>query len=118
MALTSPRATGFGFPTAPVFWSDVPEWIRKVAEVVNSLRGGKINATGTVTLTENAATTTLSDTRIGRTTKVVLVQTTANAAAALASTYQTYPNAATEAAVLNHANNAQTDRTFAYCLLG
>ena len=79
---------------------------------------GKINATGTVTLTASATTTTLSDKRIGRNTKVVLMPTTANAATAFGTTYQTFPNAATEAAVLNHASNAQTDRTFAYALFG
>ena len=118
MALTSPRATSFGFPLAPTYSSDQADWIRKIAETTNSLRDGKINSTGTVTLTANAGTTTLTDVRIGRTTKVVLVPTTANAAAAVATTYQTYPNAAVEAAVINHANNAQTDKTFAYCLLG
>ena len=118
MANVSPRATAFGFPLARLFSTDLTEWIREVAGVANSLRDGKINATGTVTLTANAATTTLSDVRIGRTTKVVLVPTTANAAAALATTYFTYPNANTEAAVLNHANNAQSDRLFGYVLQG
>ena len=118
MALTSPRATSFGFPVAPVFWSDLAEWIRKVAEVANSLRDGKINSTGTVTLTANATSTNLADVRIGRTTKIILTPTTANAAGALATTYPTYPNAAIEVAVINHASNAQTDKTFTYCLLG
>lgn len=118
MANVSPRATSFGFPLARLFSIDLAEWIREVAQIANSLRDGKINSTGTVTLTANAATTTLSDVRIGRTTKVLLTPTTANAAAAVATTYPTYPNANTEAAVINHANNAQTDRTFTYSLLG
>src|SRR3990167_2883115 len=118
MANVSPRATAFGFPLARLSSLDIGEWIHEVAGIVNSLRDGKINSTGTVTLTANAATTTLSDRRIGRTTKVVLVPTTANAAAAFATTYPTYPNASTEAAVINHANNAQTDKTFAYVLHG
>ena len=118
MAVTSPRSTAFGFPLARLFSTEINEWIREVASVANSLRDGKINATGTVTLTANAATTTLSDRRIGRTTKVILIPTTANAAAAIATTYLTHPNASTEAAVINHANNAQVDKTFGYALLG
>lgn len=118
MPLTSPRASAFGYSLAPLFWADIKEWVRKCAEVVNLAMNGKINTTGTVTLTANAATTTITDSRIGRTTKVFLVPTTANAANALATTYQTFPNASVESAVLNHANNAQTDRTFAYALLG
>ena len=118
MANVSPRATSFGFPLARLSSLDIGEWIREVAGIANSLRDGKINSTGTVTLTSNAATTTLSDRRIGRTTKVVLVPTTANAAGALATTYLTYPNASTEAAVINHANNAQSDRLFGYVLQG
>lgn len=118
MPVTSPRATSFGFPNAPIFWSNVQEWCRKIAETANLAMDGKINATGSVTLAANAATTTLSDVRIGRMTKVILVPTTANAAAALATTYMTAPNANTGAAVINHANNAQTDKTFGYALLG
>lgn len=118
MANVSPRATAFGFPNARLFSSNLFDWCRELAQVVNSLRDGKVNSTGTVTLTANAASTTLSDVRIGRTTKIMLTPTTANAATALSTTYVTYPNANTEAAVINHANNAQTDRTFTYVLLG
>ena len=85
---------------------------------IQRLFDGKINATGTVTLAANAATTTLSDRRIGRNTMVIMVPTTANGAAALSGLYQTHPNANLRAAVLNHANNSQTDRSFAFALLG
>jgi hypothetical protein len=119
MAVTSPRASETGFQTAPLAWAgEAEEWIRKVSEVVNAVMNGKTNAAGTVTLTANAATTTITDARIGANTSVKLTPTTANAATAVATTYQTFPNAATGAIVINHANNAQTDKTFAYVLLG
>ena len=89
-----------------------------IALGIQRLFDGKINATGTVTLAVNAATTTLADRRIGRNTMVLMVPTTANGAAALSGLYQTHPNANLRAAVLNHANNSQTDRSFAFALLG
>ena len=38
-------------------------WITQIARVVNRLNGGKLNATGTVTLTAGAASTAVSDAR-------------------------------------------------------
>ncbi len=118
MPITSPRASARSFPIAPLRWSmeSLEEWVRVVTGVVNGLMDGKHNATGTVTLTASAATTTLTDASIGRNTKVIMVPTTANAAAA--TPYQTFPNAANGTAVMNHANNAQTDRDFGYVLQG
>lgn len=109
-----------GYPLAPVSWGNLTEWCRILAGIVNSLRDGKLNPVGSTTLAAGAASTTLSDRRIGRDTVVLLMPATANASAEFANgtIYQTYPNASNEAAVLNHANNAQTDRTFAYVLLG
>ena len=78
---------------------------------------GKINSTGTVTLTASVATTTVTDFRIGADTVVLLSPTTANAAAALGTTYHSSTTAGTSF-VLTHANNAQTDRDFRYTLLG
>ena len=118
MPITSPRASGRSYPVPPVSWENTEEWIRQIAESVRNIMDGKINATGTVTLAANQATTTLNDVRIGRDTQVKLTATTANGATAIATTYQTYPNANKQLAVINHANNAQVDRTFGYVLLG
>ena len=120
MPITSPRATERGFPIAPLRWSmdSLEEWVREVTAVVNGLMDGQHNATGTITLTVSSATSTLADRRIGRNTKVVLVATTANAAAAVGGLSQTFPNAALGAAVLNHANDANADKSFAYVLQG
>ena len=122
MAITSPRASEpRAFPNAPLDRAEnLREWIRLVAQVVNGLMNGKDNATGKLTLTANAATTTLSDRRIGRETVVLLTPTTANASAEFGAgtIYQTHPNANVEAAVINHANDANADKTFAYSLRG
>ena len=121
MSLTSPRATATGFPNAPVTWasgtlSDLFEWCRKIAEIVNSVRDGKINATGTVTLTANAATTTLTDTRITPNSKIMFMPTSSNGAAGVTALYVSART--TGSATLTHANNAQTDRTYGYAVLG
>ena len=77
---------------------------------------GQTNNTVTATLTANVTTTTVSDARIGSTSVLIPMPTTANAAAALGSLYVT--GIAKQTAVLNHANNAQTDRTFIFAVIG
>lgn len=77
---------------------------------------GKTNNTLTVTLAANAATTTISHPDIGANTALILVPTTTNAAAVVP--YQAFPNTVKQQAVLNHANNAQTDRTYRVVLVG
>ncbi len=107
-----------GAPT-PNIGTKLPEvimFLGKVRDVVNNTMRGKINATGTVTLTANAATTTITDTRIGGSTVVLLQPTTANAAAALATTYISTPTQGS--VVINHANNAQVDKIFLTVLIG
>ncbi len=144
MAVASPRASARDFRIAPpAFYGDVVsalvaaipdpvelapllvvflqffEWQRLTVEVVNRAMDGKLNARGTVTLTANQATTTLSDRRIGPDSVILPMPTTANAAAEVGAgtLYQDYPNVTLGQMTLNHASNAQTDRDFAYILL-
>lgn len=72
---------------------------------------------GQVTLTANAATTVLSNATLTPTKKLILTPTTANAAAALATTYWAIGTTA-GSVTLNHANNAQSDRIFDYAIVG
>ncbi len=140
--VASPRASAISFPTAqpalygpiadlltraedePELYRDVQrqlaEWIRSNSTVLAGVMTGKTNNTSTVTLAASAATTTITDARLGRGTLVILVPTTANASAEVAAGafFQTYPNATKEKVVLNHANNSQVDRTFAFALIG
>ena len=144
MAISSPRASARDFRVAPpAFYGDVDraleeaipdpverrplldifrqfiEWQRLTVEVVNRAMDGKLNARGTVTLDANQATTTLLDRRIGPDSVFLPMPTTANAAAEVGAgtLYQDYPNVTAGQMVLNHANNAQSDRDFAYILL-
>lgn len=89
---------------------------QEVRRVVNKVLSGKTNNFGSVTLTANAASTTLADTRIGINSVIHLQPTTANSAGALATTYFGTPGDGS--VTINHANNAQTDRTFLYTVSG
>ena len=70
--------------------------------------------TGTVTLTANAASTTLTDDRISFDSYVGLLPTTSNAAAALATTYIPETGRKNGSVTITHSNTATTDRTFRY----
>ena len=88
---------------------------RQLAVAINTNDDGKH---GTVTLTANAASTTITDARISYRSPVVLIPVTANAAAAVATTYYANTSRVNGSLVLTHANNAQTDRTFQYAVMG
>ncbi len=83
---------------------------------IRQLIEGRSNAVGTVTLTANAATTVVSSEVIGASSIPLLMPTTANAAAALATTYVSARAAGSF--TLTHANNAQVDKTFYYAAFG
>lgn len=100
----------------PTDWADEKDHRARLALAINNILGGKLNNTSSVTLTANSATTTLNDLRIGLNSVVLLQPTTANAAAALANVYFGSPGDKT--ITVNHANNAQTDRTFKYAVVG
>ena len=118
MPIASPRAAAAGYVPPSVESPDEKDHRRQMAQAIGHLFNGKRNVTKLVTLTANAASTTISDSRIGATTVVTLIPITANGAAALPTTYQTYPNAMAEQAVINHANNALTDKSFVAVLDG
>ncbi|MGI9490503.1 MAG: hypothetical protein ACR2RF_32340 [Geminicoccaceae bacterium] len=100
----------------PLDWYDEGEHRRKLADAINLLAQGKLLSTGEVTLTASSATTTLTDDRIGTNSFIGFMPTTANAATEIATLFVTNRDKGT--ATLNHANNAQTDRDFVYCIIG
>ena len=67
---------------------------------------------GTFTLTANSATTSITNANITASSMLIYMPTTSNAAAAQAGLY--FNTFAAGSCVANHANNAQTDRTFSY----
>jgi hypothetical protein len=120
MAVNSPRAASTKNALAvPAYWENktpegVYEWVRQIAFVVKQMLDGKTNATGAVTLSATATTTTLNDKRIGVNSVVVFMPTTANAASE--SPYVTGRGDGT--CTINHASTADTDKTFNYAVHG
>jgi len=98
----------------PLRYKDEAEHRQKLATAIINILRGKLNNTGSVTLTVSSATTTLTDIRIGINSVVLLQPTTANAAAELATLYFGTPGDGT--VTINHANNAQADRIFKYAI--
>ena len=115
----------FEFPVAPEGATSsepgaILQALRQVAKVVNRSLAGKLNATGTVTLTANAATTVISDARFTVQSFVNFDPLTANASTEKANgtIYVTAANRRNSQFTVTHANNAQTDRTFRYLIIG
>lgn len=90
-----------------------------LARIVRSVRDlfeGRTNAVGSLTLQAGATTTVVTFINCSIGTKVFLSPRTANAAAAISTTYVSSTWNGTFS--LTHANNAQTDRTFDFVCLG
>jgi hypothetical protein len=101
--------------------NDVLSLIRHLVDVARGVRllfQGKTNNTGTLTLTANTTTTVLSDPRLTVESFVGLQPLTANAAAALATTYAATADQNNITWTFTHANAATTDRTFRYVIVG
>lgn len=88
----------------------------RVVSTVNNILKGKTNNTGEITLTANAASSALNDPRIGINSVILLMPTTSNAAVAKQTLYFDSPGDGS--VTINHANNAQTDKTFRYTVSG
>jgi bifunctional N-acetylglucosamine-1-phosphate-uridyltransferase/glucosamine-1-phosphate-acetyltransferase GlmU-like protein len=98
--------------------SPLKAWLDHLRQVVNNLMRGKTNNFGALTLTANASSTVLTDANIGGSSVILLSPVTANAAAEVGAG-TIYPGApGNQAVTINHANNAQTDRSFNYVVVG
>ena len=91
---------------------------REVATIVSNILDGKINATGSVTLTASAASTAVTEDRAGATSVILFMPTTANAAAEQAAGGMYVSSRGKQTFTITHANNAQTDRTYDYIVIG
>ena len=91
---------------------------REVSSVVNNILDGKINSTGTVTLTSSSSTTTVTDARVGSDSIILLMPTTSNASAEQGNGTIFVSQRNKQSFVLTHANNRQNDRTYGYIVIG
>ena len=90
--------------------------LSRIVQAIRELFEGRSNAVGEVTLTASTTTTTVTSDTCGDESVILLSPRTANAAAALATTYVSAVGNGTF--TLTHANNAQTDRRFGYAAIG
>ncbi|HEX6979407.1 MAG TPA: hypothetical protein VF342_08915 [Alphaproteobacteria bacterium] len=107
-----------GYKGIENYLPDHAEWIRRAARVINGLLVGRLNVTGLVTLAPDATATTLVDARIAFDSAILLVPTTASAAAALGTTWIPETGRTNGAVSIAHAASPATDRTFRYVVLG
>ena len=108
--------SNIGHPTPPLRYASWENAAFEIALRVQSVMQGKLNNGGEVTLTASDTTTTVTDERVGANSRISLTATTANAAAALATTYVSSKGEGTF--TLTHASNAQADRTLDYAVSG
>lgn len=92
--------------------------LKKINQAIQQLSAGRSNAVGTVTLAVSATSTTVTDRNCATGTTPILTPTTANAAAAQATTYVPKATIGNGSFVIQHASNTQADRTFVYALHG
>lgn len=88
---------------------------RETTEVVNNILAGKLNAVGTVTITNSATTTTVADFRVGPESVILLMPTTSYAAGEIATTYVSAR--AANSFTITHPS-ATTSRIFDYVVIG
>lgn len=91
---------------------------RKIAFAVRQLTEGRSNAVGTVTLTANAASTTVEAPNCAPGSCVFMFPVTANAAAIVAATYVAEATVTKGQFIVTHTNNANADKTFCFVCLG
>lgn len=103
------------FPLPPKDLDDERKHRREIASSLFRISDGKTNNVLDVTLNANSATTTVVDARIGANTAALCVPVTANAAV-IDMPWRS--DALNGTLTLNHANNANTDKTFKLILIG
>lgn len=95
-------------------------WVSRIARDLNSrFLVGKLNCTGTVTLTAGAASTTVTDARATAFSQINFTPTTTNARDEYLKNGTMYVSTRSNGSfVISHANNAQTDRDFTFSIIG
>lgn len=91
---------------------------RRLVDTIRQLAEGRSNAVGVVTLRANQVTTAVPAPTCGVGTNILMFPATANAAAALATTFILVANVTAGQFIISHANNAQVDKTFYWLAVG
>jgi len=90
--------------------------VREIAEVLNNAVNGKLNCTGSFTVTRNVGTTTVTDPRAGKDSVILFSPTTSHAATEVNHLYVSTKN--NGSFVVSHRSNGTSDRDFDYVIIG
>lgn len=104
--------------SVPITYRDVNGHLRLVVNALRELANGRVDSTSTVTLTANQATTVVTDPRVGPDSVILFEERSANAAAERAAGTMYTSSKGDGTFTITHANNAQTDRSYGYVVLG
>lgn len=91
---------------------------QKIVDAIMQLAAGRQNSVGDVTLRANQTTTSVSFANCSDQCRVFLFPQTANAAAAVPTTYILAADVLRGQFTITHANNAQVDKTFSFACIG
>ncbi len=91
---------------------------QRIVDAIIQLVQGRMNAVGEVTLAAGAALTVVSWVNCSIDSRIFLMPKTANAAAALATTYIPDVDIVQGSFTIRHVNNAQVDKVFAFLCIG
>lgn len=92
--------------------------LKKYRRAILGLSQGRSNGVGRVTLAVSATSTTVTDQNCAAGSQIILTPQTADAAAALATSYVPAPTVLNGSFVIQHVSNTQADRTFSYAIAG
>ena len=90
----------------------------KIAVSLHQLAAGRSNAYGSVTLTENAATTTVTDANVSVNSVISLMPTNAASATEFGAGTWYIGTVSNGSFVITHVNSATAGRTFKYLIHG
>lgn len=91
--------------------------VRETSEVVNNILSGKQNNTGTVTVTNSATSTAVTNYLVGPDSVILFMPTTSDGASELAAGTMYVSARTKQAFTITHAN-ATTTRSFAFIVVG
>ncbi len=111
------------YPGVPSFTgNDMTSWALKVRNTANNSLNGKLNVTGNFTLNASTVSTSIKfiPGMIGPQTKMIWYPVTANAAVVAydGNMFLSTTDSSNSIIGLTHSSDANTDKTFAYVLIG
>jgi hypothetical protein len=92
--------------------------IPRIVQMVRQLLEGRSNATGSITLTPNATSTLVPALNCGTDSAIFLFPQTANAAAAMATTFVGPSDVSRGQFMIHHASSPNTDLSFWWSSFG